>query len=89
MAKLTENLIREISSVRNEPQWLLQWRLDAFCAWQKMQEPHWAEFDYTPIDYDSLNYYNEPGTRREDEFTRCVCVRAKAITAENLSVCKS
>ena len=60
MARLTENLIREISSVRNEPQWMLQWRLDAFCAWKKMHEPHWAEFAYAPIDYDDLNYYNEP-----------------------------
>lgn len=60
MAKLSENLIREISSTRNEPQWLLQWRLDAFSAWKKMHEPHWAEFAYAPIDYDDLNYYNEP-----------------------------
>lgn len=60
MAKLSENLIREISSTRNEPQWMLQWRLDAFSAWKKMHEPHWAEFAYAPIDYDDLNYYNEP-----------------------------
>lgn len=60
MAKLSENLIREISSTRNEPQWMLQWRLDAFSAWKKMHEPHWAEFAYVPIDYDDLNYYNEP-----------------------------
>ncbi|MBR2393451.1 MAG: Fe-S cluster assembly protein SufB [Alphaproteobacteria bacterium] len=60
MAKLSKNLIREISKQRNEPVWLLQWRLAAFDAWQKMIEPHWAEFDYAPIDYDALNYYNEP-----------------------------
>ena len=59
MTKLNEKLIREISSQRNEPKWLLDWRLDAFKAWKKMQEPHWAEIDYEPIDYDSLNYYNE------------------------------
>ena len=60
MTKLDENLIKEISRLRNEPDWLLSWRLSAFDAWKKMSEPHWAEFDYPPIDYDSLNYYNEP-----------------------------
>ena len=60
MAKLTENLIREISELRNEPDWLLQWRIDAFNAWQKMTEPRWAELEYPEINYDELNYYNEP-----------------------------
>lgn len=59
MPKLSENLIREISSARSEPDWLLEWRLNALRAWQKMTEPHWAEINYAPIDYDSLNYYNE------------------------------
>ena len=60
MSKLSPDLIREISHKRNEPDWLLQWRLDAYNTWRQMQEPHWAEIDYTPIDYDTLNYYNEP-----------------------------
>lgn len=60
MAKLTENLVRKISSIRGEPTWLTDWRVAAFHAWTKMHEPHWAEFEYTPIDYDALNYYNEP-----------------------------
>ena len=59
MNKLNQKLIQNISKLRNEPDWLLQWRLDAFEKWQQMQEPHWAEIDYTPIDYDSLNYYNK------------------------------
>ena len=59
MKKLDEQVIRNISAMRDEPDWLLQWRLDAFHIWQKMKEPHWAEIDYAPIDYDSLNYYNE------------------------------
>ena len=57
--RLSENLIREISTKRGEPQWLCDWRINAFTKWQKMAEPHWAEFDYTPINYDELNYYNE------------------------------
>lgn len=60
MTKLSEQLIVEISKKREEPDWLLQWRLDAYRTWTKMSEPHWAEIEYTPIDYDSLNYYNEP-----------------------------
>ncbi|MDW2958754.1 MAG: Fe-S cluster assembly protein SufB [Alphaproteobacteria bacterium] len=60
MPKLSENLIREISALRDEPDWLLQWRLDAYKAWKKMSEPHWGTVDYEPIDYDNLNYYNEP-----------------------------
>lgn len=59
MKKLNIKLIHEISEQRNEPDWLLTWRIDAFKAWKKMSEPHWAEIDYAPIDYDSLNYYNE------------------------------
>lgn len=59
MTKLCDNLIREISAQRDEPEWLLTWRLDAFHTWQKMSEPHWAEIDYEPINYDDLNYYNK------------------------------
>ncbi len=60
MKPLNANLIREISNARQEPDWLLQWRLDAFEKWLKMSEPHWAEIDYDSIDYASLNYYNAP-----------------------------
>lgn len=59
MMKLDENLVRKISTARKEPKWLLEWRLGAFRHWQKMSEPHWAEIDYAPIDYNALNYYNE------------------------------
>ncbi|MBE6461831.1 MAG: Fe-S cluster assembly protein SufB [Alphaproteobacteria bacterium] len=57
MQKLSEHLIHEISAKRNEPDWLLQWRLNAFKQWQQMTEPHWGEIDYSPIDYDSFDYY--------------------------------
>lgn len=59
MTKLSENLIREISAIRNEPQWLTDWRLNAFNAWKNMHEPHWGEIDYPKINYDELNYYNQ------------------------------
>ena len=60
MNKISENLVRDISTRRGEPKWLCDWRISALQKWQQMHEPHWAEFDYTPIDYDTLNYYNEP-----------------------------
>lgn len=60
MTKLNEDLVREISNQRNEPEWLTDWRIMAFHIWEKMTEPHWAEIDYAPIDYDALNYYNIP-----------------------------
>ncbi len=60
MNKLSANLVREISARRDEPKWLRDWRIDAFEKWKKMTEPHWAEFDYAPINYDELNYYNAP-----------------------------
>lgn len=59
MTRLSENLVREISKKRNEPSWLLEWRINAYNKWKTMSEPHWAEIDYTPIDYNSLDYYNE------------------------------
>ncbi|MCL2331638.1 MAG: Fe-S cluster assembly protein SufB [Proteobacteria bacterium] len=56
---LNEQTIISISKKRGEPAWLLDWRLAAFAAWQKMKEPHWAKIDYDPIDYNALDYYSE------------------------------
>ena len=55
--KLDAKLISKISTARHEPSWLTDWRLSAFDTWKKMVEPHWAEIDYNPIDYDSFDYY--------------------------------
>ncbi len=70
MKELNTKLIKKISALRNEPDWLLNWRLDAFATWKKMQEPHWAEIDYAPIDYDALNYYNEQKTIDNSELKK-------------------
>lgn len=55
----SENLVREISEMRGEPVWLTEWRIAALRAWENMSEPHWGEIDYAPINYETLNYYNE------------------------------
>src|SRR5579863_4629519 len=57
---LDEGTIRLISSRKQEPEWLLAWRLKAFAAWQQMTEPHWARVDHAPIDYQDLHYYAAP-----------------------------
>ncbi len=57
---LNEDTIRLISSRKEEPAWLLEWRLRAFAAWQAMTEPHWARVDHAPIDYQDIHYYAAP-----------------------------
>jgi Fe-S cluster assembly protein SufB len=57
---LTEDTIRLISARKNEPEWLLAWRLKAFAAWLKMEEPTWAQVAHPPIDYQDLHYYAAP-----------------------------
>ena len=61
---LTEEVIRLISGRKQEPDWLLEWRLKAFRAWQKMTEPHhWANITYPAVDYQSIVYYSAPRTK--------------------------
>ena len=57
---LGEDTIRLISARKDEPAWLLEWRLKAFAAWQAMPEPHWARVDHPPIDYQDIHYYAAP-----------------------------
>jgi Fe-S cluster assembly protein SufB len=57
---LTEDTVRLISSKKNEPEWLLNWRLRAFRQWQKMAEPHWPNVQYPAIDYQAISYYAAP-----------------------------
>ncbi|MBI5346005.1 MAG: Fe-S cluster assembly protein SufB [Chlamydiae bacterium] len=57
---LTEKTIYYISKKKNEPQFILDFRLDAFHKWQKMSEPKWANLEYPPINYQDISYYSEP-----------------------------
>lgn len=57
---LSEDIIRFISAKKQEPQWLMDFRLQAFRKWQQMDEPHWAKLHYEPIDYQNLYYYAAP-----------------------------
>jgi Fe-S cluster assembly protein SufB len=66
---LNEDTVRFISAKKHEPQWLLDWRLEAFRQWQQMESPHWAKLNIAPIDYQAASYYSAPkqGPKSIDE----------------------
>src|SRR5215211_2662180 len=57
---LTEDTVRFISAKKGEPEWMLEWRLQAYRHWLTMREPKWARVHYGPIDYQDLYYYSAP-----------------------------
>jgi len=57
---LNEDVIRVISAKKNEPDWMLEWRLQAYRHWLTMTEPSWAYVHYEPVDYQSISYYSAP-----------------------------
>ena len=62
---LDEDVIRRISALKGEPQWMLDWRLKAFRIWQKMEEPDWAHLDFPNINYQGISYYSAPKSMAE------------------------
>jgi Fe-S cluster assembly protein SufB len=61
---LDEDVVRLISAKKQEPEWLLDWRLKAFRHWLTMREPTWANVHYAPIDYQSIVYYSAPKQKK-------------------------
>jgi len=57
---LNEDIIRQLSAKKNEPEFMLEWRLKAYRHWLTMKEPHWANVQYPPVDYQALSYYSAP-----------------------------
>ena len=57
---LNEDIIRLISSKKEEPEWMLEFRLKAFAQWQKMEEPEWAHVHYPKVDFQDADYYAAP-----------------------------
>ncbi|MDP6709269.1 MAG: Fe-S cluster assembly protein SufB [Alphaproteobacteria bacterium] len=57
---LNEDIVRFISAKKDEPEWLLDWRLKAYRHWLEMEEPTWAKVDYAPIDFQDAYYYSAP-----------------------------
>ena len=60
---LNEDSIRLISSKKNEPEWMLEWRLAAFEKWKTMKEPTWPNVNYPKIDFNDISYYAAPKTK--------------------------
>ena len=63
---LNEEIIREISRRKEEPDFMLKYRLKAFRHWQKMKEPDWAQISFPKIDFQDLSYYSAPKQRGEE-----------------------
>jgi Fe-S cluster assembly protein SufB len=62
---LDEDIVRFISAKKDEPQWLLDWRLKSFRHWTTMKEPTWANVHYPPIDYQGISYYSAPKQKKK------------------------
>ncbi|MBL4749211.1 MAG: Fe-S cluster assembly protein SufB [Amylibacter sp.] len=64
---LNKDIVRLISERNEEPEWLLEWRLQAFARWQQMEEPDWAMVDYPKIDFQNIYYYARPKSMAEEK----------------------
>jgi len=62
---LDESIIRRISEMKGEPEWMLEWRLKAYETWLKMDEPEWAHVHYPKIDYQAISYYSAPKSMKD------------------------
>src|SRR6476660_9319188 len=61
---LSEDVVRLISAKKNEPEWLLEWRLKAYRLWLTMKEPSWQNVKYDPINYQHIIYYSAPKKKK-------------------------
>jgi Fe-S cluster assembly protein SufB len=64
---LNEDIVRTISAKKNEPEWMLEWRLKAYRHWLTMEEPEWANVNYPKIDYQDIIYYSAPKPKKKLE----------------------
>ena len=63
---LNEEVVRRISQKKKEPEWMTQWRLNAFEAWKNIEEPEWANVQYSKPDYQAISYYSAP--KKKDQY---------------------
>jgi Fe-S cluster assembly protein SufB len=62
---LDEDVIRRLSAKKREPEWMTEWRLQAYRAWLEMKEPTWANIKYEPVDYQAISYYSAPKSQAD------------------------
>ena len=60
---LNEDIVRSISEKKNEPEWMTEWRLEAYSAWKNMEEPNWHNVNYKKPDFQKISYYSAPKTK--------------------------
>ena len=60
---LNEDIVRSISEKKNEPEWMTEWRLEAYSAWKNMEEPNWHNVNYEKPDFQTISYYSAPKTK--------------------------
>ena len=63
---LSEEIVRKISHKKQEPEWMTEWRLEAFRIWQQMKEPNWPNVSYEKPDYQAISYYSAP--KKKDKY---------------------
>src|ERR1041385_5507773 len=61
---LSEDVVRAISARKNEPAFMVEWRLTAYPVWHRRKKPHWPNVHYNPIDYQAVSYYSAPKTKK-------------------------
>ena len=96
---LNEDIIRFISAKKDEPEWMLEWRLGAYRRWLTMDEPTWARVDYPKIDFQDIHYYSAPkssagpksidevdGVPEANEMTRLLVLGHEAVVRTARSV---
>ncbi len=83
---LDEDVVRVISRKKQEPQFLLDWRLRALAHWRSMPEPHWAHLNIAPIDYQSISYYSAPKSKKDGPKSLADVDPALLATYEKLGV---
>src|SRR5579885_3064921 len=62
---LSEEIIRTISAKKREPEWLTEWRLNAYRHWQSMKQPEWMNVHFPPVDFQKIVYYSAPKVKKE------------------------
>ena len=60
---LNEDIVRAISKKKEEPEWMTEWRLEAFKVWKEMEEPEWANVNYEKPDFQGISYYSAPNSK--------------------------
>src|SRR5690554_7421287 len=77
---LNEDVIRRLSEIKQEPEFMLEWRLKAYRRWLEMDEPEWAHVDFPKVDYNAISYYSAP--KKKEDMPQSLDERSEEHTSE-------